>query len=316
MKTRSLALCLVVLLAAGAAHATPTEDAMRHHQRALELYSEQNYDAALIEFERAYKIMKTYKLLYNIGQVAKQINDYARAMQAFDQYLNEGGNEIPAARRTELREEIARLSTRVARIDVKSNAAAGELSIDDSPVGNFPLTAPLLVNVGRRRVTLHDATLGTRTKVVDVMAGETSVVDLAFETTPKKTAEPPPPVEHVEPPSFPVLPWVITGIIGAGAAVTGIVALDKRSKAKDLERTQPLAYDANPSNDHLNSQLDSASKTAQTWGITTDVLLGATVVSGVVSGYLTYRYFHQKGRSAPAVGLGISPTSVSLQGAF
>src|SRR5690349_16550442 len=98
---------LVAVAVFGATLATPlparadTEEAKSHFQRAVELFHEADFRAALIEFQRAYDAAPNYKVLYNLGQTSLELQDYAGALKAFRGYLDGGGREIPAARRTQ-----------------------------------------------------------------------------------------------------------------------------------------------------------------------------------------------------------------------
>lgn len=271
-----------------------TEEALQHYQRGVELFGDGAYDAALVEFERAYKIAPTYKLLFNIAQVNRQLNDYTKALEAYDRYLRDGGTEISPARRAEVRAEIARMSSRVARVEVKTNGR-GPVSVDDVVVGNSPMSEPFFVNVGKRKVSIKDATKGIQAKVIDVIAGETIKVDLSF---PEVAPSPAPAKPVVQRPSFPVLPWLITGVLAAGTTVTGVVALRKSRDARDLENAAPAsAYGPDASPD-LNMQLSSARDSAKTFGIVTDVLLGCTIASAGVATYFTWRYARGKKEQA------------------
>src|SRR5262245_48943462 len=69
-------------------------DATAHFQRALELYQEQDFPGALVEFRRAYELNPSYKLFYNIGQVCYQLTDYACALKNFESYLKEGAGSV------------------------------------------------------------------------------------------------------------------------------------------------------------------------------------------------------------------------------
>ena len=69
--------------------------ARQHHRRGLELYDEGDFRLALVEFERAYSVGHNFKILFNIGQVHFQLNGYAKARLALEQYLKEGGAAVP-----------------------------------------------------------------------------------------------------------------------------------------------------------------------------------------------------------------------------
>lgn len=304
-----LALAGLVFLPS-AAHAADNDEALQHYQRGVELFNEGAYDASLLEFERAYKVNPTYKLLYNIGQVNRQLNDYAKALDAFDQYLRDGANEIPANRKSEIRAEMVKLSGRVARLNIRSNGT-GEVTVDDLVVGHFPFERPIVVNVGRRKVALRDSTKGVVTRVVDVVAGESFTVDLDFIAAPTATTP------EVEKHSFPILPWIITGGLGAATIVTGVLALNKSSSADSGLKTEAASANPQIADPHkgINDAIASDRNAATGLGLVSDVLLGCTVVSGIVSGYFTYRYLHLGSETKPAA-VGIGPTGATISGVF
>src|SRR5690349_11541014 len=67
-----------------------SDEAQMRFKRGLELYDEQDFQNALIEFRRAYELQPTYKILYNLGQVCYQLTEYACALRNFEKYLKEG----------------------------------------------------------------------------------------------------------------------------------------------------------------------------------------------------------------------------------
>jgi hypothetical protein len=304
LRLLAAAVLCAVALTSTRAHAQ-NEEAMQHYQRGVELYNDGAYDAALLEFERAYKIAPTYKLLYNIGQVNRQLNDYSKALEAYDRYLRDGGAEVPPARKAEVRAEMARISARVARVELVSNAR-GEVSVDDAVVGTFPLSEPILVNVGKRKFSIKDPNKGIQAKVVDVVAGETIKVDLTFPELAPASSQTSSAAPLVQPPSFPIIPWIATGALGVGTTVTGIIALNKNNDANQLRNTAPASAYGSDTAPNLTSQISSARDSAKTFGIVTDVLLGCTVVSAGVSSYLTIRYYKSKDATEPSVA--VTPT--------
>jgi hypothetical protein len=61
-------------------------------------------------------------VLYNIGQVFVTLAKPVEAVDAYERYLADGGEKIPAARRADVEKEIARQK---ARIDRGSEATTG-----------------------------------------------------------------------------------------------------------------------------------------------------------------------------------------------
>ena len=87
------------------------DDAQRRFQRGVELYKEGDFGGALVEFKRAYELVPSYKILYNLGQVSYQRHDYASALRYFRQYLGEGDQAIAVDRQAQV---AARYSSSVA----------------------------------------------------------------------------------------------------------------------------------------------------------------------------------------------------------
>jgi len=73
---------------------------------------------------------------------------------------------IPETRRTEVEQEMANLRVRVALVDVKTN-------VNDVVNGNAPLSHPLILNPGRRRIAAVKSGYLPNTQVVSVVGSDT-----------------------------------------------------------------------------------------------------------------------------------------------
>ncbi|QSQ22453.1 PEGA domain-containing protein [Pyxidicoccus parkwayensis] len=328
---KRLALLLLVAMAAGTASAAPParktpsartqqmEEAQRRYERGKEFYEESDFRAALVEFQRAYELAPSYKLLYSIAQVQYQLQDYAGALRSFQQYLEEGQAEITAQRRDEVQREVDRLRSRVATLDIVTRPVGATVSVDDQPVGRTPLSEPVLVSAGRRKVTAELPGEPPVTRVVDVAGMDTVKVQLDFAPppTPKPAAVAKPettaPVSptpgltaRAEPRGFPWKMWTATGALAVGAGVTAIMASSASSDLKKQRDTFGVT----------RAQLDDASSKAKTLALTSDVLTGATVVAAGISAYLTFTRGPSDAAPGPSVSLGVGPGSVGVAGAF
>src|SRR5688500_10685309 len=130
------------------------QEARTRYERGMQLYNEGAAEGALVEFESAYQLAPSYKLLYNIALIRLQLNDYAQALKAFQEYLAEGGTEIASVRRSEVERHLASLRAKVGRIELVSSARGADVLVDDVVVGRIPLAELLVLNPGRRRITL------------------------------------------------------------------------------------------------------------------------------------------------------------------
>src|SRR6516165_10065019 len=94
------------------------QEAATRFRKGLDLFKDGDYQAALIEFRRANELAPNFNVLFNIGQVYFQLQDYPNALTALERYLNEGGDRIPASRRAEVARDIDKLKARVANIEI------------------------------------------------------------------------------------------------------------------------------------------------------------------------------------------------------
>jgi hypothetical protein len=306
-----------------------------HFRRGVELYKEGDSAGALVEFRRAYDLAPNYRILYNIGQTCYQLQRYADAMRALRTYLTTGKNRIPAARRTSVESDLRMLASHVADVAVRVNADGAQITVDDEPAGVSPLREPVLVSIGRRRIS---ATKGERhaERFVDVAVGDHADVTLdlppeapaaaAPATIPATPAPSPAPAARALSPAPPTamgvgrahdaapsggpgaaawIFWGTTGVLAAGAAVTGALTLKSKS---DLN-AQLATFPGNA------SRIDASRNRGKTLALTTDALGGAAIVAGGLALWLTFAG-HAGPSEKAGVEVGLGPGNVQLRGRF
>jgi len=99
----------------------------------------ENYESALVEFERVYELLdgstSRYIVLFNIGQCHERLFRYDRAIEYYERYLVDGG---PGAEdRATVDATIRALESLLGTVDVTANVPSGELWIDNRDVGLF-----------------------------------------------------------------------------------------------------------------------------------------------------------------------------------
>ncbi len=290
------------------------EEARTHLEKGRALYKEGAFEAALVEFERAYELAPSFKLLYNIALVQKQLNDFASALRTFEKYLADGGSDVPDAKRKEVDGEIVLLKSRVGTVAVTVNVDGAEVFLDDVSMGKSPLATSLTVNPGKRKIYATKEGHTQSTKFVTVAGGESAKVALEL-TSLASTATPPhsdpdkaPPIDQPPPKTTSsnaaIIGWGVTGGLLVGAGVTGFLALRASSNLKDM-RESPATRD----------DLDSAQRKVRIFSVVTDVLLGGALIAGGVSIYLTLDKGSKK-TGQGAMRVGIAPSAIVLSGEF
>jgi hypothetical protein len=305
----SLLLTTLVLSASPRLAAQPppaaVERARGHFQRGVDLYTERNYAAALVEFRRAHEAAPNYRLLFNVAQTCHELSDYVCAVQAYQDYLAQGGAEVEVKRVAEVEESIKKLRARVASLLVTSSVEGAEIQIDDQPAGTAPLAKPVLVSAGRRKVTASRPGFVPVVKVVDVASGDAISVALVFEAPGPRAAAPPPEAPRSGGVSGGV--WAGVGIASAlavGAAVTGI--LTARSHG-DYQRQ----LDTFPGS---RAAIDDAAAKTKRLSITTDVLAGGAVAAGALT--LILGLTARREAAPPPVSAALGPGAFVVRGCF
>lgn len=263
--------------------AAAAPDAGEHFKRGVQLYKEYDYAGALVEFQRAYDVDPKYQVLFNIAESHYQLQDYANALKAFQRYLDDGGTQIPAKRRKDVEAEIATLSKRIATLTIQTSEPGATVTIDDRAVGTSPLE-PIVVSSGRRKISATLPGRAPATTTVDLAGGDKKTIALEIPPAPGAGGPPagtsPPPDEEEPSPIPMVVMWSVTGAVAVGAVITGSLALGASSDVEEELGRFPGNADS----------LASASDSASTLGLVTDILIGTAVVSAGVATYFTVDY--------------------------
>lgn len=325
MRTRlALALGFFLMLPAAAALADgqspdPAAEAREHARRGAELFREKDHRGALGEYRRAFQLSPNYRVQYNIGLICLELRDWACAYTAFQEYLRDGGKEVPAERQRSVSDDVEMLRRRVAHVKVVVDRAGADVAVDDVGVGQAPLASDLIVAAGRHRVTVSAPDTLAVSKVIDVVGGDSVTVKIDLRspvpTSPTTTATPTPPPTPSKPPQETTPPArdtpparpsrvplivvaSVTGAAAIGGAVTGILALGART---DL-RNKTGQFGA------TTGDIDSARSKASTLATVTDVLFASAIVGGAVSAVL---FFTTRPRSPSEPSVSVTPAAAA-----
>lgn len=292
--------------AAPAADPKTLAEARRRFDQGTELFKDGDFKLALVEFEKAYELVPSYQVLFSIGQVSFQLNNYARALNALTQYLAEGGSAIPADRRASVENDIKQLKTRIAYLSVTTNTPDVEISIDDRVLGKTPLT-DVIVDGGPHRVTAVKQGFNAAFKQITLAGGEHGSISIDLVELATRADR------HTEAPktNYAPIAYVATGAFAIGTIVTGWVALNEERTLRDV-RASPAATD-DVAGVRKRAEIEDQKSDTVTMATVATVFAGATVVSAALSVYFTLK--NRKAHTAP-VEVGVGPTSIQLAGTF
>lgn len=264
----------------GESDTAPPEDARkeasRRFRQGVVLYRDGDYVAALVAFKRAYALAPNYRVLYNLGQTSRELKDYASALIAYRQYLEEGGDEIGGKRRREVEEALGDLVERVGTLTITTNVEGAEIQVDDEVVGTAPLPDPVIVNIGRRRIAASHPGHAPARRLVEVAGRDDLDVALSLVALEPGEGPPDPSGGKDDDDGLPVGTIVagsVTAACGIAAGVLGGLALGARNARDDALATVP--GDAA----RIQSEVDRTSNLA----LGTDIMLGATAAGAVTT---------------------------------
>ena len=245
---------LCLLFAVGSARAGEDEAAAKAaFAEGKAAFADERFTEAADSFREAYELKPSWKLLYNIGQAEAAGKRYGSALEAFERYLAEGGDDVSQERQREVQKEIARLKGMVGFLKVTAPTGA-VVSVNGVERGTAPLTHDLPVTASVSLVVKATA-VGEilAEQSTQVSGGRTAEVNLTPETpipidhpavvsgggqapTPSTPSTPStPPTPSTSPSPLKTWGWISVGIGGAllvGGGITGGLALGKNA---DLE---------------------------------------------------------------------------------
>jgi hypothetical protein len=304
-------------------------------RQAVELYREGSYEGALAEFRKAYQISPSYRVLYNIAYAQYALHDFVGAHKSLMQYMAEGRGEIPADRRAQVDEMLAKFEERIAQLQISTNMTGVDIRVDGVSVGTSPLPRLVPVNLGTRKVSAFKAGAPEAVRMVTVAGRESVKVELqidepivASEERAPSAVSPSVPltegtqlrtvslIRKTQPPVAPgrtglIVSLSTTAALAVGTGVFGYLALNAQKDLKDQVNTYPNTKD----------RIEDARTRSKNYGYVTDALGAATLISGGVALY--FALFHSGVSPKPRSGKASEPIVVAptmggmvLQGSF
>jgi hypothetical protein len=290
-------------VARAADNVTITPEARAHFGAGVNLLKDPDgarYEEAYREFKAAYASSPSYKILGNLGLCAMKLERDDEAIQAYEKYLAEA-KDLSPSEIAQVKTDLATLKAGVAYLTVTSDPPGAKiidvrLPVRGERITNIygPITAATRLGVrqGSHQIAARLDGYPDVTWEIDAAAGDTTSHTFTFKkneapapvVAQAPTAAPveqatPKPVEQPKVASRPIPVGVYvgaaaTGLLTAGAVVTGILALGKHS-------------DFQTDNDGANpTQAQSDKNSGQTLNLVADLCIGGAVVGAAVTAVL------------------------------
>lgn len=138
--------------AAAADDAAKKEEAKEHFIRGVGLMQEEQWDAALVEFNASLALFPTRNARKNAATCLKVLGRFAEALDAYEALQKEYGTQLPPADQEFVKKEIAYLQGVTGFITITANVEGATVVVDSKPRGTTPLTAPVRVGQGTHTI--------------------------------------------------------------------------------------------------------------------------------------------------------------------
>lgn len=179
----ALTLCL-----AGSAAAEESESAGLLYEQGLQYLEEGRYEAAAERFARAYAERPEYRVLYNLGQAYLALSRLAEGVAALQQYLTEGGAQLPAERIAEVRRALEVHRRRIAYVRFSLEPADAEVLIDGRRVAEPHVSEPVALSDGTHGVVVRKPGYLPHVSTLRLQGGEQQALSIRLRESPSPSA--------------------------------------------------------------------------------------------------------------------------------
>jgi hypothetical protein len=182
----------VLLLVFAGALATPAaaqqpssrEQARQHYETGAASFGRGDYASALVELQKSYELFASLRTLFSIAQCQQALFDYPGAISSVEQYLREGGSDVPANLRTQAETMLTDMRRDMAHVAVTVTGVDGaRVLIDGEERATSPVAAPLDVGPGVHNIEVRADGYTTARQRVSVAAGATESATFTLEST-------------------------------------------------------------------------------------------------------------------------------------
>lgn len=257
-------------------------EARRVYGEATEAFDRGDFNDALVSFRHAQKLKPSWKIYFNIGQCEAALKNYGRALEAFEQYISNGGDEIPPNRQKEVVGEIHNLSNKVGAIVVEAPTGA-QVTVDGFDRGTAPISGRIRLAVGTDHevraqwgdsVQIKTVKVGFNEELTVSFSEEDVISNTSTDKSGKKDRLPSDATLSHSKSKRKMLGIVLLGVGGAALVAGGITGIAAISTSRTIDE-ECVNRDCEPDmHDEVEKQKSLA--------LTTDILLPVGLVSATV----------------------------------
>jgi hypothetical protein len=116
------------------------------------LANDGDFGGALIKFQNAYDASRDPRLLWNVAYCHKNLRHYSKVLATLKRYIDDGGQVLGSKDRKEAEDLIGLIEPFTTRATLAVSESGAAVYVDDELVGTSPLGAPVVLDIGERRL--------------------------------------------------------------------------------------------------------------------------------------------------------------------
>jgi hypothetical protein len=303
-------------------------------QQGMKLADTGNCAEAIDKLSRSEKMYHAPSVLAKLGECQIQIGKLVEGTENLNRVVREnlapGAPAVFVAAQEHAKEVLAEAKPRISRLKIAIAAPSSAefvVTMDGLVVPAANLNVDRPADPGMHTIEASGPAYKKTSAKVTLEPGKSDSVALALELDPvaaetaaqaareknvkvtrlESSTDTPKPETNPRSSTPAVISFIAAGALGAGAVVTGLVALSASNKVRDDQYT---AVKFGGTREDLNSSANRAS----TFALVTDVLGGAAIVAAGFGLYFTLRA--KSSQTAPSASLQFAPNRISIGGAF
>lgn len=152
----------------------------QHMDNGIKLYQDNNYLAAIVEFQAAYQIKPKASPLVNIALCHKARFNYPKAIEALETALQKHGDTMDAADKPAAEGAVKDMRALLAYVEVKLSPPGATLLVDDEVLPAGAAAKPVPLGPGTHRIGARAEGFAYAEQSVTLASGERTAVKLTL----------------------------------------------------------------------------------------------------------------------------------------
>ena len=144
-----LTLLSAIVTFAHASRADNKDQAKAHFKEGMAAIKGENYPAALIAFEKSYKLAHKAALLFNIAMCEKALYRYVDSITTFRRFLSESGDKIKPELEAQSEQAVQEMMTLIGTLKLMDAPDDAEVFVDGKSIGKTPFKEGVLLDPGQ-----------------------------------------------------------------------------------------------------------------------------------------------------------------------